>query len=218
MATALLDLDGTLVDPALGILNAYCRALAAMGHPVPDRASLTWVIGPALRVSFPKLLGPDADIEAAIGHYRAYYGEIGLYEATPYPGIHAALTALRSAGHRLVLCTAKPEIYARRVVERFDLLPLLDAVFGPDLAGALDDKADLIRHIFATEGRDPAGVVMIGDRMFDIRAAKANGIPAIGVLWGYGTREELAGARRLIAEPADLPEAFAAIVGGGPVR
>lgn len=213
MANLLLDLDGTLIDPAPGILKAYAVALAAMGQPVPPRESLTWVIGPALRVSFPKLLGPDAGIEAAVGHYRAYYGDKGLFEAEPYPGILDALWRLRAAGHQLMVCTAKPAVYATRIVERFGLSPFLTRTYGPDLAGALDDKADLIRHILARENLDPGTTVMIGDRMFDCRAARANGLNSIGVLWGYGSREELleAGADRLVARPDEITEALTAL-------
>lgn len=213
MANLLLDLDGTLIDPALGILNAYAKALAAMGHPMPPREALAWVIGPSLRVSLPKLLGPDADIEAAVGHYRAYYGETGLFEAHPYPGILDALSRLKAAGHRLIVCTAKAEVFATRIIDRFGFAPLVSRTYGPDLAGKLDDKADLIRHIFACESLDPAETVMIGDRMFDCRAARANGLRSIGVLWGYGSREELleAGADRLVARPDEIAGAVAAL-------
>lgn len=214
MRTALLDLDGTLVDPAEGILSSYRYALEKMGRPELGRQNLDWVIGPALRLCFSQLLGDAASAEQAVGHYRAVYGETGLFLARPYDGIHEALKATKTAGFRLVLCTAKPLVFAQRVAEHFAFTPLLDGLYGPDLAGTLDDKGDLIAHIRAHEPIDPALTVMIGDRKFDVLAARRHAIHSVGVLWGYGPQAELeeAGATALCARTADLPALVRSLV------
>lgn len=212
--TILLDLDGTLVDPAAGILTSYRHALETLGHVHDPDDDLHWVIGPPLRVTFARLLGPEGDAEAAVSHYRHRYVEKGaIFDATLYPGIIEALATLAAAGNRLVLCTAKPHVYARRVVERFGILPHLAAVYGPEPDGTRDDKGDLIEHIIAVEGFSPANACMVGDRDNDAKAARRHGIPCIGVTWGYGSPDELtgAGAAVLIDAPHELPRACAAL-------
>lgn len=213
--TVMLDLDGTLVDPAAGILASYRHALAEMGHDGDPEADLAWIIGPPLRVSFARLLGPDADIEAAVRHYRQRYAEGGgIFDATPYPGIAGALAGLAGAGFRLLVCTAKAHIYARRIVEHFGLADHLSAVYGAELDGRHDDKGDLIAHIMDVEGLSPARLCMVGDRDNDMRAAARHGIPGIGVRWGYGSDTELteAGAATLIDNPGQLVEACSSFV------
>jgi len=213
--TALLDLDGTLVDPAEGILSSYRHALTAMGRPDLATQPLDWVIGPSLRSCFAELLGDADKAEAAVGHYREVYGAAGLYQAQRFEGIVAALEAMKAARIRLVLCTAKPQVYAARVAAHFGFTPLLDGLYGPDLAGALDDKGDLIAHIRTKEPIDPARTVMIGDRKFDVLAARRHDIHAIGVLWGYGSREELteAGATALCAQTDQLAGMVRGLIG-----
>ena len=215
MRTALLDLDGTLVDPAEGILSSYRHALTAMGRPDLATQPLEWVIGPSLRSCFAELLGDADHAEAAVGHYREVYGTTGLYQARRFEGIVAALETMRASGIRLVLCTAKPQVYAARVVEHFGFTPLLDGLYGPDLAGTLDDKGDLIAHIRTKEPIDPAQTVMIGDRKFDVLAARRHDIHAIGVTWGYGSHEELteAGASVLCERTGELAATVRSLIG-----
>src|SRR5439155_7955534 len=110
------------------------------------------------------------------------------------PGIDDALRTLHAAGARLFVCTAKPDIYARRIVAHFGFDAHFTAVYGADLAGRFDDKAVLLAHVIEREGIERSRATMIGDRQHDIRAARANGVRAVGVLWGYGTAEELASA------------------------
>jgi len=214
MDTILVDLDGTLTDPAAGIIAAVRHAIAQMDATPPLAEALRWVIGPPLRQSFPRLLGDGHDVEAAIGHYRDHYGAGGLFEAAVYDGIFDALAVLRDRPARLLVCTAKPQHFAERVLDHFDLSARFDAIYGPDLEGRLDDKGDLIAHMIEVEGFDPGRAVMIGDRGSDVFAAKRHGIPTVGVLWGYGSREELvdAGAAALCAEPAALPDMVNALL------
>jgi phosphoglycolate phosphatase len=210
---ALIDLDGTLVDPARGIIRGFQIALTALGHPAPPASELTWVIGPPGRWSFAKLLGSGERVEEAIAHYRAFYAAQGLYDATPYEGVHGAVAALADAGLRLFICTSKPERFARTVAENFGFASLFENIYGPDLDGRLDDKGDLMQHLLEREGIVSTDACMIGDRLHDVVAAQRHGLRSVGVLWGYGGREELetAGASALCASPADLQTVVAGL-------
>jgi len=211
--TILLDLDGTLIDPAPGILGCCRHVLEALGCPVDPEEDLRWVIGPPPRQSFARLLGGRGDPEEAVRLYRARYGVSGLFEAAVYPGVIDALSALRARGLTLIVCTSKARPFAQRIVEHFGLAPFLAGVYGAELDGRLDDKGDLIAHLLGAEGLAPEAACMVGDREYDMRAAARHGIPAIGVLWGYGDAAELqgAGATTLIASPDELPDACRAV-------
>lgn len=204
--TLLLDLDGTLVDPAIGIVGCTRRALAELDIEVPATDDLRWIIGPPIRETFARLSGGRIDPEDGVRRYRQHYSEWGLYEAEIYPGIDAALAAHVRRGARLILCTAKARVFAARVVEHFGLARHLSAIYGPELDGRFDDKGDLIAHLLEVEGLDPAQVCMVGDRKHDVVAAARHAIPTVGVLWGYGGRAELeeAGAALIVERPADL--------------
>lgn len=202
----LLDLDGTLIDPKPGILGSIQYALRQMGVEPPPAAELTWAIGPALRSTFGRLLGEDR-AEAGVAHYRKFYADGAMYDAEVFQGIPAALELLRARGHRLFVVTAKPHVFARPIIERLGLGTCMTGLYGPELDGTHDDKADLLGHVLRSEGMLPDGAVMVGDRRFDLVAAHANGMRAIGVTWGYGTLDELneAGADALCDAPTDLP-------------
>jgi phosphoglycolate phosphatase len=204
--TLLLDLDGTLVDPAAGIIGSFRFALETLGVDVANDSDLHWVIGPPVRASFATLLGDRGDPETGLKLYRQRYAQSGLYEAVPYPDMLEVLREKRRLGVRLILCTAKARVFAERMVEHFGFAPLLSAVYGPELDGRFDDKGDLIAHLLETERLDPDQVCMVGDREHDIRAAARHGIPTVGVLWGYGSEAELtqAGAAALIRKPREL--------------
>lgn len=204
--TVLLDLDGTLTDNFAGISRSILHALARMGAPDPGEAALRTCVGPPLRDSFARLIpGVDAaGVEVAIGHYRERYGDLGWRENAAYAGVADALAVLAARGVQLFVCTSKPEVFASRIVVHFGFDAFVRRVYGADLAGALDDKRALLAHALAEERIDAAGAIMVGDRHHDVRAALANGTRAIGVLWGYGSREELAGAQRLLQRPGEL--------------
>jgi phosphoglycolate phosphatase len=209
-ATLLFDLDGTLSDNFEGISRSIRHALARLGAPDPGEATLRTCIGPPLRESFARLL-PDPGrpaIEAALAAYRERYREVGWRENVAYEGVPEALATLSSAGARMFVCTSKPEVFATRIIAHFGFDALVARVYGADLAGALDDKRALLAHLIASESLDPARAIMIGDRRHDVRAAQANGTRAVGVLWGYGSPDELEGAERLLSRPAELPTLF----------
>lgn len=209
----LLDLDGTLTDPQVGILGSYRHALAEIGFDLDPADDLRWVIGPPLRRSFAKLFAGRHDPEEAVRLYRERYAATGIFEASVYPGVIDAMAALREAGFELLLCTAKARVYAERIVEHFGFAPYLSGVYGAELDGRFDDKGELIAHILETRRLSPEAICMVGDRDNDALAAARNGAPCIGVLWGYGDEAELtaAGATPLIRLPRELPPACAAL-------
>ena len=211
----LIDLDGTLTDPAEGIVGCFRLALQALGRNPPAAADLTWIIGPPLRRSFADLLGDTGDPEEALRVYRRFYSTEGLFEAVVYDGVPEALAELRATGARLFLCTAKPVVYAERILTHFDLRRDFEGVFGAELDGRYEDKGALIARILDERELEAADCFMWGDRKHDVLAASRHAIPTIGALWGYGGADELreAGAAALCASPSEVPAAFWALSG-----
>ena len=205
---ALFDLDGTLTDPKTGITRSVQYALDKLRRPVPEADELTWMIGPPLIAGFRELLGGADEVQDAVRHYRERYGTIGLFENEVYAGIPALLKNLREKDVRLYVATSKLQVFARRILDHFELSRFFIEIYGSDLDNRNADKRDLIRHILEQERLDPAGAIMIGDRKHDAIGAKANGLASIGVTWGYGSRQELldAGVTCLVDAPQDLVE------------
>jgi phosphoglycolate phosphatase len=208
MKAVLFDLDGTLTDPREGITRSIAYALERMGVSAPPLAQLTFAIGPPLRASLARLLGRDdaASVEQAIAYYRERFAEVGLFENEPYAGIEEALAHVRARGAALIVCTSKPLVYARRIVEHFGLHVHFDAIHGCELDGTREDKRDLMEYLLPRHGIAPADAAMVGDRGADMRAARHHGLQAIGALWGYGSAAELLdhGAQALCESPARL--------------
>jgi len=203
MAAVFLDLDGTMTDPKPGITAAVQYALGKVGLPVPDADDLTWVIGPPLIESFAKI-GAD-DPHEALDHYRSQYDDGGgLTDAVVHAGIVDGLEALRAAGHRLYVATAKPIYVARKVTAHFGLSPFFLDEFGPSMDGRLNDKAELLAHALEKTGEDPAASVMVGDRHHDIRAARLNAMPSIAVTWRYGNADEHSAADAVLTDSLDF--------------
>lgn len=202
-STILFDLDGTLTDPGEGITKSVAAALALFGiHEAPDR--LTGFIGPPLSESFPEFYGLDeAQTAAATEEFRRYFDRRGWLENVPYLGIAGLLRDLRAAGKRLVVATSKPEVFAVRILEHFGLSRYFDVICGSPLderKGA--KKAAVVADALRRAGvEDLSSTVMVGDRRHDAAGAHANGLAVIGVLYGYGDREEhLAAGADYIAE------------------
>jgi phosphoglycolate phosphatase len=204
----LFDLDGTLTDSFRGITNCISHALVKLGRPSPPRESLRWCIGPPLKNSFVKLLASDCDklAEEALVLYRERYGAIGLFENQVYEDIPEVLDALIEAGHTLYVATAKPAVHASRIIDHFGLRRCFKGVYGSELDGTRSDKTSLISHVLQSASIDSSDTLMIGDRKHDIIGARANGLRGFGVLWGYGSKEELvaSGAHTCIAHPREL--------------
>jgi phosphoglycolate phosphatase len=209
----LVDLDGTLTDSAPGIISCVRHALTEMGRACPDDAALRHFIGPPLHETFRKILGSEdpAEVDPVMELYRRHFSERGLYENAVYPGIPAALEALKASGAALFVATSKPLPYAERIIRHFGLDRYFGAVYGSGFDGTLSNKAKLIAHILKAESLSPDETSMVGDRSHDVAGAKANGVRPIGVLWGYGSREELesAGASILCQRPDMLVQCIA---------
>jgi phosphoglycolate phosphatase len=207
----LIDLDGTLTDPFPGITRCIQHALVSLGRPVPSAFELRWCVGPPLKKSLATLLGSQHEhlADVALAKYRERFGSVGLFENDVYPGIDGALDELRRCGHSLRVATSKPTVFAKRIIDHFGLTKYFCSVEGSELDGERSDKALLIAHILQRDAIVPTDAVMIGDREHDIVAARLNGIAGLGVLWGYGSKEELdaAGAYACIVSPRDLLEA-----------
>lgn len=201
------DLDGTLTDPKPGITRSIQYALARLDRPaIPTEDELTWCIGPPLRASFVRLLGGEDSADRAVALYRERFADIGLYENGLYDGIGDVLTTLRASGHRLFVATSKPHVYAERIIDHFGLRPHFEYVFGSELDGTRVDKSNLLEYALKQAAVDPSKTLMIGDRSHDMVGASNNGMQGIGVLYGYGSRDELldAGARHVCDTPAAI--------------
>ncbi|MCK1424009.1 HAD hydrolase-like protein [Bradyrhizobium sp. 180] len=207
----LLDLDGTLVDSQPGIAASCLAALRALGHEPGDTLDIKRFIGPPLEDILRALLAAYGDdrIELAVAAYRQHYGDSGLLGSELYPGINWALEEMRSAGLRIYLATSKREIFARRILENLNLATHFDGIHGSVPGGVLDHKPELLAHILSKHDISASHSLMVGDRRHDINGAHAVKIRGLGVLWGYGTRDELetAGADQLVEWPADLARA-----------
>jgi phosphoglycolate phosphatase len=187
------DLDGTLSDPAEGILRSICHALARLEIPVPDEQVLHDWIGPPLRETLAGYLGDMALAEHALKIFRERFSTIGLFENRLYDGVPAMLEDLRAQGCRLFIATGKPQPYATRILEHFGLLPLFEVVGGATLDGSIDTKADVIRLLLPhLSPAERAACVMVGDREHDVYGARAHGLPCIAVSYGYSGADEFA--------------------------
>ncbi len=203
----LFDLDGTLIDSELGIFACVKHALSQLQVPAPSDQELRAWIGPPLRHSFAPLLDHDAQlVEDAVAHYHDRFHTEGWREHTVYPGIEALIERLHAAGSRLAVVTAKPLHHARPIIDHLPFGHHFAGVYGPAPDVSHSEKASLVAAALQDLGGEPADTVMIGDRRFDMEGAVANQVAGIGVLWGFGSRDELerAGASALASDPAHL--------------
>ena len=203
--TIIFDLDGTLTDPKVGITRCIQYALENMQLAVPDTTDLLWCIGPPLQESFAQLAGSDR-VDEAIKLYRRRFSTIGLFENTPYSGIHDALDAISHVSHQLMVASSKPKVFVDKILERFGLTQYFTHVYGAELDGTRSDKTALLQFALSASQITAKNAIMIGDRKHDIIGAKNNGLASIGVLYGYGSSDELlhAGAQELAESPAHL--------------
>ena len=190
------DLDGTLTDPGTGITNSVAYALERYGVHVADRRTLYPFIGPPLVDSFARFYGfTPSDARAAVDVYREYYTERGIFENELYPGIPALLARLRAAGLRLVMATSKPEPFAVRIAEHFGIAQYFDCIAGASMDESRSQKWEVLEYALARCGNpDRGAVLMVGDREHDVLGAARCGIRCLGVLYGYGSRDELLAA------------------------
>ncbi len=204
----LFDLDGTLTDPAEGITNSVAYALRKYGIEPPERRELYCFIGPPLADSFRKYYGfSEKEGQKAVEVFREYFRDRGIFENVMYDGIDSLLSELKKAGKTVVLATSKPEPFARQILERFDLMKYFDVVAGASFDETRVKKDAVIAYALEQLGEvDISRCVMVGDREHDVVGAKVHGISCIGVLYGYGDREELesSGAKSIAETVEDL--------------
>jgi phosphoglycolate phosphatase len=199
--TLIFDLDGTLSDPLEGIARCYDHALAAHGYPLVPHGEIAKLVGPPLDQGMRRLGVPDQEVVEVVATYRVRYSSHGYAENRLYAGIPEALAAL---GGRMGVCTSKRVDFAERILELFELRKHFAFVSGADIGTT---KAQQLAAMLAN-GTIDGDAIMIGDRAVDLEAAHANGLASCGVLWGFGSRAELEGARPryLVATPSELVE------------
>lgn len=202
------DLDGTLTNPFEGITNSVIHALKRMNITPPPQNQLACFIGPPLDEIFMEkynLTQPQA--HQAIEYFREYFQDKGILENVLYDGIPETLQALKQAGKRLFLATSKPEEFAKRVLDRFDLTKYFTGIYGADMHGERYKKDLVIKYALNNIGIvDTTDCVMVGDKEHDVIGAKKCGFNCIGVLYGYGSLQELlnAGAIEVVKTPQEL--------------
>lgn len=191
MKRILFDLDGTLTDPFLGITRSVAYSLKSFGIEVDDLETLKPFIGPPLDVSFREYYHMDeAQSWKAVEKYREYFSKKGLFENKVYEGIEDFLQLLLNMDMKLYVCTSKPEVFAKEILDHFSLTPYFTGIYGATLDGSLKNKGDVIAHCIKQEQLNIQDCMMVGDRQHDIVGAHQNQIPCIGVLYGYGSLEE----------------------------
>ena len=189
----LLDLDGTITDPKVGITRSVQYALEKMNIAAPDVDQLEGFIGPPLQVSFAEYFDFDEhQTEKAIDFYRERFKEKGIFENELYPNIPDLLKFLREQHFSLVIATSKPTVFAEQILQHFKIDHYFDLVVGSNLDGTRTSKTEIIKYILDEYNQhNPGDFIMIGDRKHDTVGAHNNGIDSIGVLYGYGSLEEL---------------------------
>lgn len=201
----LFDLDGTLTDPGIGITNSVIYALHKFNIDISNRSELYKFIGPPLKDSFKKYYGfSNEQSDLAIQYYREYFKKQGIFENEVYDGIHDLLIELKAKGKSLIVATSKPEAFAIGILRHFDLYDYFDFVAGATMDDSRNKKTDIIHYALNNCNiSDKSSAIMIGDREHDIIGAKDNGLDSIGVLFGYGTYNELKNAEATFI--ADTP-------------
>lgn len=188
----LFDLDGTLTDPKVGILNSVKFALHKFDIAVDDESSLLEFIGSPLVKSFMDIFSlSETEAKEAVQYYREYFSEKGKFENDLYIGISELLEKLSANGSLLAVATSKPTPFAEEILNHFDLLKFFKIVAGSDLNDPHPDKKNIIAEAIERSKCDSANTVMVGDRKHDIIGARENSVKSIGVLYGYGTLDEL---------------------------
>ncbi len=189
--TLLFDLDGTLTDSTEGIVRCLEYALERMGFDIPDDTNK--FLGPPLYRSFAEFCGMNEEqVNEAVRIFRERYSTVGLFENRVYEGVPEMLKRLRDGGKRIMVATSKPEVYAVRIFDRFGLSQFFEIVGGANINGTRNDKDEVIEYVLGKAGiSDRNSVLMIGDRRQDVIGAHKTGLKCMGILWGFGSIEEL---------------------------
>ena len=208
--TILFDLDGTLTDPGMGITNSVMYALKKFGITVNENKELFKFIGPPLDESFEKFYGFSKEqATLAVKYFREFFRETGISQNEIYDGVEKLLIDLKEQGKTLVLATSKPEEFAKIILETFHIDKYFTVIAGATFDGTRSKKGDVIKYALNLLGdQTDLPMVMVGDRLHDINGAKENNLDSIGVLFGYGDREELEKARAtyIVRTPKEIGE------------
>lgn len=204
----LFDLDGTLTNPYRGITNSVIYAAERFGIAIPPREELKSFIGPPIFDSFVRFFGlSESDANLAVAYYREYFSDRGIFENVVYDGVDEVLSKLIACGKRIILATSKPEKFAKKILEHFDLEKYFTYVAGASMDKSRAEKAAVIAYAL-DQAKISNGLkaVMVGDRKHDIFGARQNGLKSVGVLYGYGSLKELqdSGADYLANIPQDI--------------
>lgn len=207
----LFDLDGTLTESAPGIINSVKYAFSHYGITDYDEKELESFVGPPLTDSFMRYCGFSAEKAAeAVEVYREYFREKGMFENSVYPGVRECLEKLKANGLRLGVATSKPKPFCDAILKRFGLFDFFEVIEGIPLDGEGMTKTEVISKAISAFGSPAsAEIVMVGDRQYDVEGAADNGIACIGVLYGYGSRKELAEAYKVCRTPEEVGETVA---------
>lgn len=204
----LFDLDGTLTDSQDGIMNSIEYMLRHYGIQVEDRSALRPWMGPPLSDSLMRYYGFNPEqAQEGVKKYREYFDKTGIFENRVYPGMEQLLEKLQAQGYLLMTATSKPEVFAKRIMDHFGLTTYFAFIGGATMDDSRVHKGDVIRYVLETNHIDDLSqVMMVGDRENDIIGARQNGLESIGVLYGYGGREELetAGADHIAETVEDI--------------
>lgn len=207
-SVVLFDLDGTLTDSSDGIIKSLQYSAVSMGRPEPDYKSLIPYVGPPISIVMEEYFHyPPLEQKQAIAFYRERYHAVGMYENKIYDGVLPLLHLLKQQHKTLAIATSKPEVFALKIADHFHFTEYFQCICGGSLDSKQNTKERIIKNVLNTlQVHDLPSIVMIGDRKYDIEGAKRNGIASLGVLFGYGSSEELAqaGADYLVETPLDI--------------
>ena len=204
----LFDLDGTITDSAAGIMNSIVYALKKFNIDITDKTELYKFIGPPLLSSFKKYFGfSDEDAKTALGYVREHYRTKGIFDSVVLDGFENLLAQLKTENKILIVATTKPEVYAKQILEYFNIDKYFTLIAGATFDETRTEKSDVI--VYALDScniSDTSLALMIGDREHDILGAKKAGMDSVGVLYGYGDRDELenAGATYIVKTVEEL--------------
>lgn len=206
-STLVFDLDGTLTDPAVGIVRCMNYALTTFDYMARPEHEIKALIGPPLESAIAQLSGEEDElkIKQLVAAYRERYGEFGYAENVIYPGVVEVLNHFQELQIPMGVCTSKLEKYAVKILKEFNLFDYFEFVSGVS-GDSFNSAKGLQLKQLKNEGKIDTNAVMIGDRAVDIIAAKQNELQSCGVLWGYGSEKELtdAEATNIAANTNDL--------------
>lgn len=205
----LWDLDGTVLASKRGVFRSVAYALNKLSLPMPSEDELLAFLGPPLNIGFAQVCQVPADkVDDAIRLYREYYNGGGKFEAEIFSGVPEVLQELRKHGIACYITTSKPQVFATQILEHFGIRNMFDAIYGSELDGSRSHKDEVLQYCLDQQSLCAKDVVLVGDRCYDVNGAAKLSIPCVGVLFGYGSREEFeaAGAAYIVADSHELLE------------